>query len=451
MQVALPAIKQIYMDNVNGPKEIWGSHLDSGSFNKLESLTIFNVEKDTKVFSLDTIKQMRNLKELKLYIFQLAEEFIERIGFYNDGIENSALLPQLKELTIMSFPLLKQIQWKELALQNLCCLTIFRIHGLTYLFSASVGRKLVNLKELDVSDCQMIEEIVGGESGDTNTVEVNVVFPPLNILRLCNLPALRSLTKDNVIIEFPSIIEVVFQQFQNPIQLDLFQKFQHVKELILGECEALLEPFDLERRASPILPRLWKLTLANMHKLQMIPWKIFPIENLHYLKISDINGLKFLFPAPLGSKGFAQLEEIHIEFCKDIEQVLAQESTDDTANNAASTTNVFPRVKIIELQFLQNLRSFSSENYKDLEFPSLEEVWILGCPMMEAFSYGSLSTPRLRIVWIESRYKEEHLDLNAAIKKSDANIGTLDVAWATLNTGPAARQVIYCLQIPPPL
>ncbi|GMH31933.1 hypothetical protein Nepgr_033777 [Nepenthes gracilis] len=49
-KVALPTIKKIYMHHVNGPKEIWGSHLDAGSFNKLESLTVSNVEKDTKVF-----------------------------------------------------------------------------------------------------------------------------------------------------------------------------------------------------------------------------------------------------------------------------------------------------------------------------------------------------------------------------------------------------------------
>ncbi|GMH32065.1 hypothetical protein Nepgr_033909 [Nepenthes gracilis] len=385
-KVALPAIKKIHISGVNGPKEIWGSHLDAGSFNELKSLVVFYGQKEaTKVFSLDAIRQMRNLKKLDIYGFQLAKEFIEHAGFYNDGVENSALLlPQLRKLTMDSFPLLKRIPWRELALQNLRYLKICQVEGLTYLFPASVGRRLVNLEELDVSDCQMMEEIVGGESGDTNTVEVNIVFPHLNILRLHNLPALRSLSSDNVIIEFPSIIEVDFQQFQNPILLDLLQKFQHVKELILGRCEALLEPFDLERRASAIPPRLGKLTLSNMSKLQMIPWKIFPIENLHYLKISQIDGLKFLFPASLGSKGFAQLEEIRIEYCKDIEHVLAQESNEDTSNNPAPIKVVLPR--------------------------------IYECVRVKTFSYGSLSTPRLRHIHINWNFENKHLDLNAVIK-----------------------------------
>ncbi|GMH12006.1 hypothetical protein Nepgr_013847 [Nepenthes gracilis] len=415
MQVALPAVKKIDISHVNRPKEIWDSHLDAGSFNKLETLKMSNVEKDTKVFSLDTIKQMRNIKELDLQHFQLAEELIERIGFYNDGVENSALLPQLKELNIFSFPLLKRIPWRELALQNLRYLKIHQVEGLTYLFPTSVSRSLVNLKELDVQDCQMMEEIIRGELGDTNTVEVNVVFPHLNILRLRGLPALRSLSSDNVTIEFPSIIRVDF--YHNPIQMDLLQKLQHVKELILGECEALPDPFDLERHASAIPPGLGKLALSNISKLQMIPWKIFPIENLHHLTIFRINGLKFPFPASLGSKGFAQLEQIHIVKCKDIEQVLAQENTDDTSHNAASTTIVFPRVKFIGLYNLGSLRSFSSENYKDLVFLSLEQVLIRECPMMETFSYGSLSTPKLSKITIDSSAEEENLDLNMVIKK----------------------------------
>ncbi|GMH32085.1 hypothetical protein Nepgr_033929 [Nepenthes gracilis] len=419
MQVALPAIKEIYMYNVNGPKEIWGSHLDAGSFNELESLTVFNAGEATKVFSLDAIRQMRNLKELDLKDFQLAKEFIEQAKYYNDDIENLALLPpQLRKLTIDLFPLLKRISWRELALQNLRYLKIDGVKGLTSLFPTSIGRRLENLKELHVSSCQMMEEIVGGETGDTNTVEVNVVFSHLNILRLCDLPALQSLSPDNVIIEFPSIVEAAFVRSQKSIPLDLLQKLHHVKELELEGCEIPLVLHDLEGRASTILPRLRNLTLSSVeYHSQMIMWEIFPIENLHYLKIFKIDGLKFLFPASLSSKGFAQLEEICIEYCKDIEHVLAPESTDDTSNNAASTTIAFPRVKIIELEYLPSLRSFSSENYKDLKFPSLEEVRINECPMVETFSYGSLSTPRLCEILINWKYEREHLDLNAVIKK----------------------------------
>ncbi|GMH14331.1 hypothetical protein Nepgr_016172 [Nepenthes gracilis] len=391
-KVALPAIKHIKMSLVDGLQKIWGSHLDVRSFNELESLDIKFVEKATKAFSLDAIQRIRNLKELNLQQFQLTGQFIERVGFYNDEVENSVLLPQLRNLKLDSFPQLKRIPWRELTLQNLRCLQISEIHDLTYLFPASICKRLVNLEALRVYDCHKMKEIVREELGDANTVEVKVVFPHLNFLRLSNLPAFQSLGSDNVILEFPSIKEVDFDKFQNPILWDLLQKLKPVKELQLGRCESLFELHDLKGRSSTMLPRLRNLTLSYMDNLQRIPWMIFPIKNLRYLKISYIHGLKFLFTASMCSEGFAQLEEIHIQDCKDIEQMLAQESIEDTSNNAAPITVVLPRVKIIKLYYLRSLRSFSSENYEALEFPSLEEVEI-------------------------KEYDKEYFDLNTVIKK----------------------------------
>ncbi|GMH11575.1 hypothetical protein Nepgr_013416 [Nepenthes gracilis] len=399
---------------MQGLQEIWSSHLDVRSFNELETISINSIEKAIKVFSLDAIKQMQNLKELNLRKFQLAEEFIDLVGSYDDEVENLALLPQLENLVVHLFPRLKQIPWGELALKNLRKLEIFKIDGLISLFPASVCRRFVNLETLSIIDCEKMEEIVRGKSWDTNTVEDKVEFPRLNFLRLDNLPAFWSLGSNNVILEFSSIEGVGFSQFQNQILLDLLHKFQHVKKLELGGCEEL---FNLEGRANVIPPRLRKFTLYNMPNLQKIPWMVFSVTSIHYLKISQIHGLKFLFPASMYSEGFVQLEEIHIDDCNDLEQVLAQESIEDTSNNVTSTTIVLPRLKIIKLQDLPSLRSFSSENYRALKFPSLEEVEIMSCEMMETFSYGSLNMPRLCKININQTNEEEYSDLNAVIKK----------------------------------
>ncbi|GMH14326.1 hypothetical protein Nepgr_016167 [Nepenthes gracilis] len=408
---------------MHGLQEIWGSHLDAKSFNELETININSAERVIKVFSLDAIKQMQNLKELHLRKFQLAEEFIDPVGFYNDEVENLALLPQLKNLFMNSFPRLKWIPWEELALENLRELKLSKIHGLTYLFSISVCRRLLNLETLHIIDCAKMEEIVWGNTWDTNIVEVKVVFPQLNFLKLDNLPAFRSLGSNNVILDFSSIEGAGFGQFQNQILLDLLQKFEHVKNLELGGCKALLELFNVEGRAHAIPPRLRKFTLYDMPDLQRIPWMVFSIKSIHYLKISEIHGLKFLFPASMYSDGFVQLEEIHIDSCNDLEQVFAQESIVDTSNNATSTTIILPRVKIIKLQKLPNLRSFNSENYHAVKFPSLEEVEIQECPMMETFSYGSLSTQgscKIRMDWEDEK---ECYDLNAFITKRETSRG----------------------------
>ncbi|GMH23935.1 hypothetical protein Nepgr_025778 [Nepenthes gracilis] len=415
--IVLPAIKDIKVFKVNGMQEIWGSQLDARLFNKLESINIGFAENATKVFSLDVIKHMQNLKKLSLQQFQLAEEFVEHTEFYNDDIENSILLPQLGKLTMNSFPRLKWIPWKKLTLQNLRYLEISGINGLTSLFPVSACRMLANLEALSVSDCPNMKEIVGEELGDTNTVEVKVVFPHLNSLTLGELPAFQTLSTNNVVIEFPSIEEVAFLKFQKPIPLDLLQRLQHVKEFKLGGYESLSELFGLEGRAPAILPRLRKLRLHSMPNLQSIPWMGFPTEKIRHISIFRMDGLKFLFPASPSSEEFAHLVEIHIEHCGGIERVL-----EDTSNNAALTTAVFPHVKIINLCYLKNLYSFSSKNYRALEFPSLEEVKIEYCPKMETFSYGSLIIQRpckISIDWAMRRLyiEKECSNLNEVIKK----------------------------------
>ncbi|GMH11433.1 hypothetical protein Nepgr_013274 [Nepenthes gracilis] len=413
-KVVMPTIKHIQIFNAQGLQEIWGSHLDIGSFNKLENFSIAFAKKAMKVFSLDAIKQMQNLKVLRLHNFQLAEEFIDPVGFYNDEAENLALLPQLKNLVMHSFPRLKRVPWEELALKNLRELKLSKIHGLTSLFPVFVCRRLLNLETLHIIDCEKIEEIIGGKSSDTNIVEVEVVFPQLNFLKLGNLPAFRSLCSSNVILEFSFIKGVDFGQLQNQILSDLLKNFQHVKELQLERCEEL---FNRERRANAIPPRLRKFTLYNMPNLQRIPWMAFSVKSIHYLKIFKVHGLKFLFPASMYSDGFVQLEEIHIDGCRDLKQVFAQESIEDTSNNATLTTIILPRVKIIKLKKLPNLCSFSSENCHALKFPSLEEVQILECPTMKTFSYGSLSTPRPCKIRMDLKEEEECYDLNAFITK----------------------------------
>ncbi|GMH14383.1 hypothetical protein Nepgr_016224, partial [Nepenthes gracilis] len=413
--VVMPVLKIITIGKMHGPQEIWGSHLDARSFNELETININSVEKVMKVFPLNAIKQMQNLKKLNLQEFQLAEEFINPIGFYNDEVENLTLLPQLENLVMDSFLRLKWIPWEELALENLRELKLSKIHSLTSLFPVSVCKRRLNLETLHIIDCEKMEEIVGGKSWDTNIDEVKVEFPRLNFLKLGNLPAFQSLGSNNVILEFPSIKA-------------LLKKFQHVKNLQLGGCKALLELFDLKGHAYAIRPRLRKFTLYDMPDLQRIPWTVFSIKSIHHLRISKIHGLKFLFPASMHSEGFAQLEVIYIYGCRDLEQVFAQESIEDTSNNATSTTIILPRVKIIKLSGLQSLRNFSSENYHALKCPSLEEVQILECRTMETFSYGSLSTPRLCKININWKNEEECFDLNAAIKKS--RVAKIRLYWS---------------------
>ncbi|KAL5825703.1 hypothetical protein ACOSQ3_021766 [Xanthoceras sorbifolium] len=69
----------------------------------------------------------------------------------------------------------------------------------------------------------------------------------------------------------------------------------------------------------------------------------------------------------------------------------------------------------MSLTDLSNLTSFCSGNYT-LNFPSLEELDVIGCPKMKFFSLGVLSTPMLQQIKCSSGYYNLEGDLNTTIQ-----------------------------------
>ena len=87
--------------------------------------------------------------------------------------------------------------------RNLNTLRVSKCHGLISLASSSTVKSLAQLKDLDLSDCKRMREIVTnegeGEAGD------EICFNQLEELYLHDLPSLRSFQLGNRTIRFPSL------------------------------------------------------------------------------------------------------------------------------------------------------------------------------------------------------------------------------------------------------
>ena len=82
---------------------------------------------------------------------------------------------------------------------------------------------------------------------------------------------------------------------------------------------------------------------------------------------------------------------------------------------------VFRKLKTLELRDLDSLTSFCSANYT-FEFPSLQELCVIGCPKMNFFTTGESITPPRVNVWYgegdgECRWAN---DLNVTIQELHA-------------------------------
>ncbi|KDO48642.1 hypothetical protein CISIN_1g040510mg [Citrus sinensis] len=80
---------------------------------------------------------------------------------------------------------------------------------------------------------------------------------------------------------------------------------------------------------------------------------------------------------------------------------------------------VFSKLSALSLFDLDSLTSFSSGNYA-FKLPSLEDLWVIGCPKMKIFTKGELSTPlRLNVRYgtSDDKLRWTNNDLNTIIQQ----------------------------------
>ena len=224
-------------------------------------------------------------------------------------------------------------------------------------------------------------------------------------LRLLDVRRCNSLTY----LFSPSIAKLLVML--EKISVDNCEKFEEILARV-GEEEE-----EKERHMVPILDQLRVLHLCDLPKLMHIwkkgPERIMGFGNLRLLDVWRCNSLTYLF-SPSMAKLLVMLEKIRVVDCEKIEEILARVGEEEEEKEV-----LFFKVNSIVLHHLPNLKCFCSET-NALEWPSLEEIRVIGCPNLSTFIPSNLNTPKLEGVY-NSYWKEEKLchwmgDLNATIE-----------------------------------
>ncbi|KAJ7951086.1 Disease resistance protein family [Quillaja saponaria] len=114
------------------------------------------------------------------------------------------ILARLKELPVLECSGLENLVPSSISFSNLTNLKVHNCHGLENLFTYSIGKSLVQLKVMNISDGRKMEEIVSAE-GDDHQSEYKIVFRNLNSLKLVRLPGLASFFTGPSSLRFPSL------------------------------------------------------------------------------------------------------------------------------------------------------------------------------------------------------------------------------------------------------
>ena len=202
---------------------------DTQFFCTLKVLRLSCKDDRSTAFPWIFVQGLHNLKELYISNFFL-EEICPCVLVDNEG-QYTGMFEHLTNLHLSKMPMLMHL-WKEnsqesmafqnleilkvsecgklkslvpssISFQNLHTLSVWKCHGLISLATSSTVKSLVHLKNLFISRCKRMREIVTNE-GESEAGD-EICFNQLKNLKLHGLLTLRSFHLGNRTIKFPSL------------------------------------------------------------------------------------------------------------------------------------------------------------------------------------------------------------------------------------------------------
>ena len=193
-----------------------------GYLTRITELVVEGCEKLLNCIPSNILHRLQHLKQLKVQECSSLVEIFESEGAeeadkYEEHADTMTFYEyNLQEIHLCSLPKLKYI-WKNhgegiLGFQNLKKLRIGCCDSLRSVFPPSVARTLVQLQELLVYECEMIEEkVTKEEEGESNNANKTIAFPELRWLTLHSLPKFKCFCSSNYKFEMPSCRDITIK------------------------------------------------------------------------------------------------------------------------------------------------------------------------------------------------------------------------------------------------
>ncbi|XP_045801152.1 probable disease resistance protein At4g27220 [Trifolium pratense] len=456
---ALPNLETLALQNLFNLEEICHGPITIQSFTKLKSFEVKGCDKLKNLLCSSLVRNLPQLLEIKISDCKMITEIITVQTSEGDKEIDKIMLPKLRSLELehlpslisfCSMPLtvdkclkncgendddkqcmlvalidqkvgmpalellkLSNINSRKLwddnlpghsCIQNLTSLTIDKCGSIAYAFSSAVARELVNLQYLQISNCQMLEDIfvsdgklVSLPSSQKPLSNDEVIFPNLETLVISHMEHLKSMWHNqlapNSFYKLKQLKIIFCDKLSNVFPSHVLDKLQNLEIVTVTDCPALevvFETKDLKPdggRQTRLEMQLGTLTLKLLPMLKYIwsgnPNESFKFHNLCILKVSECKYLNHIFPLHM-AKELQHLQELYIEECG-IEIIVAQDEMADTV-----PILIFPELTSLSLRDLTHLRSFY-HGFHTLDCPVLRDLDVLHCDKLELFTVTSLN------------------------------------------------------------
>ncbi|KAI4313378.1 hypothetical protein L6164_026365 [Bauhinia variegata] len=376
LKVLLKRVEDLYLDKVGGVKCL--NQLDADGFSYLKNLHV------------------QNNVEIQ-YIFDSIQWIHTRASF-----------PKLESLVLHNLVNLEKIYSGQFSVPPFCNLKVIKVnscHKLKNLFSFHIVKYLTRILEVEISNCNSMEEIVTFPNQENPVFE----FLQLKSLTLQNLPALIGFFSDentyavkqgDLATHAPNNFQADMSLFCDKATLPRlevlklssisFKNIWHqqlaptLTSLIVGDCRNVEHLFSYS--VAKVLVKLEYLEISKCKKLEVIlkeegPEKrqcevIFP--NLETMVISDMDNLITIWNDQLAPRSFGKLKKVEIQNCKKLTSIFRSHILINLENfETLSITNCSSLNEIFKLDLTQVHDSVDMQlkNLSLFGLPKLKHIW----------------------------------------------------------------------------
>uniref|UniRef100_A0A2C9V2W0 Uncharacterized protein n=1 Tax=Manihot esculenta TaxID=3983 RepID=A0A2C9V2W0_MANES len=456
---AFPILESLHLENLVSLEKLYHGQLTAGSFTRLSILKVNKCNRLKNLLPISMIRSLSQLREMEVSNCKSMEEIVlDDSGVGDDKIE-VAEFAQLRSLTLRRLPILKSIWFKVkampalqmqttneqgfegVALQDefhsplplfdkmvsfpkLEVLNVYSVgcenkqddlffadssnsmssssvlpcQDLKYLFTTSFVKTLLQLKKLQIEDCEFMEGIILAEEFVEEMMN-KILFLNLNELNLKNLPNLTRFCDGHLIdfccLDKLSIVECpAFKTLvSNPLCADIMVS-KKPKEVDLDRNQDTASPPLFDEKVA--FPSLESLCINGISNLEMTWHTQLPEGSfckLKSLSIQDCKNLKTLFPSNNLAR-FQRLEGLSLFDCHSLQEIYQLQGFN--AEEASSVLSFdLKQLYISGLQGLKNI--WSTDPQGILTFQNLESIHLLKCKILKNLFPSSIAKDLLKL------------------------------------------------------
>ncbi|KAK1403001.1 hypothetical protein POM88_002606 [Heracleum sosnowskyi] len=301
--------------------------------------------------------------------------------------------------------------------------------GFSTLFTCSLMRTLQQLRELQVSNCRLLESIVEDVRGNETFDKTNKIITLLRLLSvvLRNLPNLKYfIHSSNNEFQMPALNDVLFVNcgLSTLFTCSVFRNLQQLRSLEVWNCrllEGIIEDV-MVNESSVTNGKVIKLFQLSSVVLRDLPNLVRFINGANYechmpnLEQVEVDncGLCALFTCSV-FRNLPRLKYLQVMNCRFLEGIV-DDVMAETSDTIQEIITHF-RLSSVVLKNLPNLKSFGRTATYAFMMPRLDTFYLLGCPQVENFSYLKTSTG-LVSVYTEWHNGKKIPDLNDYIRQN---------------------------------